>query len=231
MRVPAEPGAREDCLQSAASQTWGEQKHKEKLKRDLRAREVPVLICPFLCPSPVLSTASNRCGKSPWAVSWLGNLKSGEGVAARGQCAESQRAAAGKPRGVPHNLDPGVGVPTWGTITRWCCRGVGGETTERWGGEGPFPGSKGARGTRVPKDRHVGGALPNQPGALGGSGESSCKHVCVAGDKVLLAVGVWGGRFKASWSCSKGAESCTMTCPLGTLWEPSGFLGDGREDL
>lgn len=109
VRVPAAPGARADSLQSAASQTWGKQTRKEKLKPDLRAREVPILTCPFLCPFPVFSTASNRCGKRPWAVSWLEDLKSGEGAAAGGQCVESQRAA-GKPRDRPTTSTQGYGT-------------------------------------------------------------------------------------------------------------------------
>ena len=215
VRVPAAPGAREDSVQSAARQTWwgvgvGGTDAKGKLKQDLRARAVPTITCPFLCPSPVFHS-QQQMWKAP-----LGNRLGAETSVWRRGCsprAARRESAAGKPRGPPHKLDPGVGRSRLGCHTPLALSGgVHGGV-----GRGPLPGPKAAWRTWVPKDGRVGGALPNLPGALEGSwgrgaaggGVVCLKWVCVAGDKKVF-VGQ-GGVAQASWSCRKGAESYTVS--------------------
>ena len=67
------------------------------------------------------------------------------------------------------------------------CRLSLGETGEKRGGAVP-PEQEGV-GNAGSKDQRVGGALPNLPGALSGSGESVCKCVCMTADTNLLLGG------------------------------------------
>lgn len=55
------------------------------------------------------------------------------------------------------------------------------------------------------KDQRVGGALPNLPGALSGSGESVFKCVCMTADTNLLLGG--GDLSSGIVGCRKEAES------------------------
>uniref|UniRef100_A0A8C0T100 Immunoglobulin superfamily containing leucine-rich repeat protein 2 n=1 Tax=Canis lupus familiaris TaxID=9615 RepID=A0A8C0T100_CANLF len=91
VRVAAQPGAREDSSVQPARRGGTHAKGKtEAGPQGPGAAHSHLAPSP---PSPVFPTASNRCGKRPWAVAWPPDLPSGAGVAARGQRAEGRRAA------------------------------------------------------------------------------------------------------------------------------------------
>ena len=94
-------------LQCAASQTWGERTRKEKLKRDLRARELPTLTWPLLRPPRSFPQPATDVESA--LGQWPGPQTSRP---EQGLQPEGSERRVGEQRvslGMPHNLAPGVG--------------------------------------------------------------------------------------------------------------------------